>query len=89
MFRNPSDTQSTTPVYTDVNDMHIPGLQLLHDFVTPDEEALLLQCIDNHAWDEVNRRRIQQYGHVFDFVVGVIGVIGVVVRCVGVRCVYL
>lgn len=47
----------------------VPGLKLLKDFISEEEEKDLLQAIDKHEWqgDGKGKRRIQQYGAIYDF----------------------
>lgn len=46
----------------------IPGLLLIADFITPDEEAALLTDIDAREWSPAVSRRTQHYGHGFDYI---------------------
>ena len=47
----------------------IDGLSLILGFVTPEEEAGLLEIIDaNASWDQMARRRVQHYGKKFSYV---------------------
>jgi hypothetical protein len=52
-------------VHTNAQDTAIPGLQLLHDFITPDQEQRLLAAVDAAPWQALAKRRVQHYG--FDF----------------------
>jgi hypothetical protein len=47
----------------------IPGLMLLLDFITSEEEAALLCCIDQQPWECLSRRRVQHYGKTFCYIV--------------------
>lgn len=49
----------------------VPGLSLLLDFVTAEEEALLLAAVDGGGapWTVFARRRVQHYGYAFNYVV--------------------
>jgi len=50
--------------------MHkIQGLKLVLDFITEEEEKELISVIDKQEWqgNALNKRRIQQYGSVYDF----------------------
>jgi alkylated DNA repair dioxygenase AlkB len=40
----------------------VPGFSLRNDYITPDDEGLLLEQIDRQPWETDWRRRIQQYG---------------------------
>jgi len=46
----------------------IPGLLVIHDFVTPAQEADLLGAFDGAPWDTTMSRPVQHYGHAFDYV---------------------
>jgi SAM-dependent methyltransferase len=45
----------------------VPGLLLILDFLTPEEEARLLADIDAREWAKQLRRRVQHFGHGFDY----------------------
>ena len=49
----------------------IPGLQILLNFVSAEEEVELLRCVESGAWDNGGprkmRRRVQHYGYAFDY----------------------
>lgn len=45
----------------------IPGLVLVRDFVSEDEEKVLLTLIDGTPWDRLARRRVQHYGKKFSY----------------------
>ena len=44
-----------------------PGLRLLKDFLTPEEEATLFGDIDRSPWDESLARRVQHMGYQFNY----------------------
>jgi hypothetical protein len=46
----------------------VPGLRLIHDFISPDEEAKLLMELDACPWAEGMARRVQHFGVAFDYV---------------------
>jgi alkylated DNA repair protein alkB family protein 8 len=52
-------------VHTSAHATGIPGLQLLHDFITSDQEQALLAAVDAGPWQALAKRRVQHYG--FDF----------------------
>ncbi|KAL6549757.1 Alkylated DNA repair protein alkB 8 [Orobanche minor] len=52
-------------VSTLASDLDIPGLQLVHDFVTAKEEEELLAAVDNRPWQHLAKRRVQHYGYAF------------------------
>ena len=41
------------------------GVALVHDFISADEEAALLETVDGGAWEGTLSRRVQHYGHRF------------------------
>ena len=57
------------PAHRDAAETCIPGLSLLLDFVTEDEEAALLRHIDrpDAAWEQLSRRRVLHEGYKFDY----------------------
>ena len=47
--------------------VEIPGLTLFPDFINADEAQMLLSNIDSGSWDTSIKRRVQHYGHAFDY----------------------
>lgn len=47
------------------SDLGIPGIHLLHDFVTPAQEQELLAAVDARPWKSLAKRRVQHYGYEF------------------------
>ena len=45
----------------------VPGLRLIPDFMTPDEEAVLLASLDSQPWRNDLQRRVQHYGYRYDY----------------------
>lgn len=45
----------------------VPGLRLIPDFITPDEEAVLIESLDNQPWLNDLQRRVQHYGYRYDY----------------------
>lgn len=45
----------------------VPGLELVPDFVDEAEGWELLAAIDAQPWDTTIKRRVQHYGHAFDY----------------------
>lgn len=45
----------------------IPGLYLIDDIVTREEENELLQMIDSGKWEKLNNRRVQHHGFQFKY----------------------
>ncbi|KAL4540055.1 hypothetical protein Ndes2437B_g01611 [Nannochloris sp. 'desiccata'] len=46
---------------------NIPGLSLLLDFVTVEEESALLAEVDTRPWNSLARRKVQHYGRPFNY----------------------
>ncbi|XP_009108113.1 alkylated DNA repair protein ALKBH8 homolog isoform X1 [Brassica rapa] len=63
----PSQTQvnECVPVSLSDSDLNIPGLFLLPDFVTAEEEQQLLAAVDTQPWIDLAKRRVQHYGYEF------------------------
>lgn len=45
----------------------IPGLTYIPDFITRNEEAVLLAAIDEQPWLNDLKRRVQHYGYKYDY----------------------
>ncbi|CAD8149645.1 unnamed protein product [Paramecium octaurelia] len=45
--------------------VNIPGLYLIHDFITPEYEKYILDLIDKQEWSKLKQRRVQHYGYEF------------------------
>lgn len=45
----------------------VPGLLLVKDFVTPQEEETLLAHVNNSPWNTALKRRTQHYGYIYDY----------------------
>ncbi|MEV4759056.1 alpha-ketoglutarate-dependent dioxygenase AlkB [Micromonospora sp. NPDC049559] len=45
----------------------VPGLTYEADYLRPDEQAALLECIDREPWRDDLRRRVQHYGYRYDY----------------------
>ena len=56
-FAQPPDTKPSD----------VPGLSLLPDFITEDEERELLSVIDQQPWLADLQRRVQHYGYRYDY----------------------
>jgi alkylated DNA repair dioxygenase AlkB len=46
-----------------LDECDLPGLDLMLDFVSRDEESFLIDCADRGAWSNHWKRRTQYYGH--------------------------
>ena len=45
----------------------IPGLSIIENFITKEEEKELLNCIDKESWSNALKRRTQHYGYKYDY----------------------
>jgi len=48
-------------------DVAVPGCEVWTDFVSVEEEELLLNELDSHAWEMNLKRRVQHYGFTFSY----------------------
>jgi len=48
-------------------DVEVPGLELVEGFVSEAEAQRLLQAVYARPWSDAIRRRVQHYGHAFDY----------------------
>lgn len=55
------------PVSITTSDVSIPGLYLVHDFISAKEEEELLQAVDCRPWNSLSKRRVQHYGYEFRY----------------------
>lgn len=55
----------SVPVSLAAAELNIPGIYLLHDFVTAKEEKALLAAVDDRPWKNLAKRRVQHYGYEF------------------------
>ncbi|XP_002962605.2 alkylated DNA repair protein alkB homolog 8 [Selaginella moellendorffii] len=53
------------PVSTSAQELGIPGLSLLTEFISSREEERLLQEVDARPWQALAKRRVQHYGYEF------------------------
>ncbi|CAN1143962.1 Alkylated DNA repair protein ALKBH8 homolog [Linum perenne] len=60
-----SQVSQTIPVSRIASEVNIPGLYLLHDFVSVEEEKELLAAVDGRPWNNLSKRRVQHYGYEF------------------------
>jgi alkylated DNA repair dioxygenase AlkB len=50
-----------------VDDVDIAGCHLLSDFISERQELTLISQIDDMTWDTRLKRRVQHYGHRYDY----------------------
>ncbi|XP_077234781.1 RNA-binding (RRM/RBD/RNP motifs) family protein [Tasmannia lanceolata] len=61
----PSEVDDSVSVSLGASELEIPGLYLLHDFISINEERELLAAVDNRSWKSLSKRRVQHYGYEF------------------------
>ncbi|KAK1435960.1 hypothetical protein QVD17_01733 [Tagetes erecta] len=52
-------------VSLEASELNIPGIYLIHDFVSVQEEEQLLAAVDARPWHNLAKRRVQHYGYEF------------------------
>lgn len=57
----------------DQEDMDIPGLAYIPDFISTQEQDFLLAQIDQQAWLTNLKRRVQHYGYKYDYKARTVG----------------
>ncbi|XP_050235169.1 alkylated DNA repair protein ALKBH8 homolog [Mercurialis annua] len=60
-----SKVNDSIPVSLVASELNIPGLCLLPDFVSAEEEQELLAAVDAQPWKNLAKRRVQHYGYEF------------------------
>ncbi|KAJ7953307.1 alkylated DNA repair protein alkB-like 8 [Quillaja saponaria] len=60
-----SQVNDSVPVSLTASELNIPGIYLVHDFVSSEEEEVLLQAVDGRPWKGLSKRRVQHYGYEF------------------------
>ncbi|XP_016477646.1 alkylated DNA repair protein ALKBH8 homolog [Nicotiana tabacum] len=55
------------PVSMAASELDIPGLYLIHDFISAEEEKELLAAVDTTPWQKLAKRRVQHYGYEFQY----------------------
>uniref|UniRef100_A0A5B7AMY2 RRM domain-containing protein n=1 Tax=Davidia involucrata TaxID=16924 RepID=A0A5B7AMY2_DAVIN len=65
VLQPPSQVNDLVPVSLVASELNIPGIYLLHDFVTAKEEEELLAAVDGRPWKSLAKRRVQHYGYEF------------------------
>ena len=59
--------QSELFAFSQREQLAVPGLSYLPDFVTEAEEVRLLACVDAGVWQTDLKRRVQHYGFRYDY----------------------
>lgn len=57
----------TTPAELTCKDCGVPGVELILNFVTEEQETALLKCADSNEWEHLARRRVQHWGNRFRY----------------------
>ncbi|KAJ3680716.1 hypothetical protein LUZ60_016994 [Juncus effusus] len=47
------------------SELGVPGIHLMHDFISLEEEKELLKAVDERPWKSLSKRRVQHYGYEF------------------------
>eukprot|EP01134_Creolimax_fragrantissima_P005562 CFRG5562T1 len=45
----------------------VPGLVMVEDFITAEEESALAECLNRYDWELLSRRRVQHHGKRFNY----------------------
>jgi hypothetical protein len=73
VMQKPSSTQQHPQPHVlaveSAEECDIPGLSLVLNFVTVEEEEALLAEVDDRPWDSLARRKVQHYGRPFNYLV--------------------
>ncbi|KAK4802152.1 hypothetical protein SAY86_000355 [Trapa natans] len=62
---SPVKVNDSVHVALDASVLNIPGLHLMHEFVSAEEEQELLTAVDDRPWNNLAKRRVQHYGYEF------------------------
>ncbi|KAF8022161.1 hypothetical protein BT93_G2338 [Corymbia citriodora subsp. variegata] len=62
-----ANVNDSLQVCTHASELEIPGLYLLHDFISLGEEKELLAAVDDRPWNSLAKRRVQHYGYEFRY----------------------
>eukprot|EP00892_Ulva_mutabilis_P010783 jgi/Ulvmu1/8077/UM004_0314.1 len=67
-FRDaPDTTNPALPLFTTAAELDIPGLQMIPNFVTEEEEAFLLQSVEHFDWRLLAKRSVLHFGYAFEY----------------------
>mmetsp|Transcript_63656 Transcript_63656/g.170559 ORF Transcript_63656/g.170559 Transcript_63656/m.170559 type:complete len:411 (+) Transcript_63656:52-1284(+) len=58
---------AVVPAAQSLREADIPGLKLLTEFISEEQESELLAAIDTRPWDTTVKRRVQHDGYAFDY----------------------
>ena len=62
---NQLERQKQTDIPNGTSMVDLPGLKVIPDFVTPEEEQKIIQEVDKNKWSPLAQRRVQHYGYEF------------------------
>lgn len=60
-----AQTNDSVQVSLEASELNIPGVYLMHDFLSAKEEEELLAAVDARPWQSLAKRRVQHYGYEF------------------------
>ncbi|PKA62361.1 alkylated DNA repair protein alkB like 8 [Apostasia shenzhenica] len=58
-------SNGSLPISLLSSELAIPGIYLVHNIVTLEEEQMLLAAVDDRPWKSLSKRRVQHYGYEF------------------------
>uniref|UniRef100_A0A251UCZ9 Putative oxoglutarate/iron-dependent dioxygenase n=1 Tax=Helianthus annuus TaxID=4232 RepID=A0A251UCZ9_HELAN len=61
----PVKSGDSVQVSLEASELNIPGIYLIHDFVSAQEEEQLIAAVDARPWHSLAKRRVQHYGYEF------------------------
>ena len=59
------ERQKHTEIPNGTTEVNLPGLEIIPDFITPEEEQKLIKQIDTNKWNPLAQRKVQHYGYEF------------------------
>ena len=68
----PNKTELDLNTNIELNNSQIPGLTYIPDYISLDEQNLLLSIIDQQEWSTKSKRRVQHYGYRYDYKSGLL-----------------
>lgn len=68
----PLKTELDLTTNIEASNSQIPGLTYIPDYISLDEQNLLLSIIDQQEWSTKSQRRVQHYGYQYDYKSGLL-----------------
>lgn len=68
----PLNTELDLTTNIEASNSQIPGLTYIPDYISLDEQNLLLSIIDQQEWSTKSQRRVQHYGYQYDYKSGLL-----------------